>query len=87
MAELFEKEQSRRVVTFDAGEYLFRQDEMTQDLFILKSGSVRIYKTEGGVEIEKVAEQTPEKILKTTVHPLVGVQPYQSMGPKGTPGD
>jgi succinyl-CoA synthetase beta subunit len=33
--------------------------------------------TEGGVEIEKVAEATPEKILKTAVDPLVGVQPYQ----------
>ncbi len=33
--------------------------------------------TEGGVEIEKVAEQTPEKILRIVVDPLVGVQPYQ----------
>lgn len=33
--------------------------------------------TEGGVEIEKVAEETPEKILKATVDPLVGAQPYQ----------
>lgn len=33
--------------------------------------------TEGGVEIEKVAEETPEKILKATVNPLVGVMPYQ----------
>ncbi|MDH5377253.1 MAG: ADP-forming succinate--CoA ligase subunit beta, partial [Gammaproteobacteria bacterium] len=33
--------------------------------------------TEGGVEIEKVAEETPEKILKTAIHPLVGLQPYQ----------
>ena len=29
--------------------------------------------TEGGVEIEKVAEKTPEKILTITVDPLVGV--------------
>ncbi|SOC54178.1 succinyl-CoA synthetase (ADP-forming) beta subunit [Chromohalobacter canadensis] len=34
--------------------------------------------TEGGVEIEKVAEETPEKILKAEVDPLVGAQPYQS---------
>lgn len=34
--------------------------------------------TEGGVEIEKVAHETPEKILKATVDPLVGVQPYQA---------
>lgn len=33
--------------------------------------------TEGGVEIEKVAEETPEKILKAEVDPLVGAQPYQ----------
>lgn len=34
--------------------------------------------TEGGVEIEKVAEETPEKILKATVDPLAGAQPYQA---------
>ena len=31
--------------------------------------------TEGGVEIEKVAHETPEKILKVVVDPLVGLQP------------
>lgn len=34
--------------------------------------------TEGGVEIEKVAEETPEKILKVEVDPLVGLQPSQA---------
>lgn len=34
--------------------------------------------TEGGVEIEKVAEETPEKILKVVVDPLVGMQPNQA---------
>lgn len=34
--------------------------------------------TEGGVEIEKVAEASPEKILKITVDPMVGVLPYQA---------
>jgi len=33
--------------------------------------------TEGGMEIEKVAHETPEKILTTPVHPMVGIQPYQ----------
>jgi succinyl-CoA synthetase beta subunit len=33
--------------------------------------------TEGGVEIEKVAHETPEKILKAEIDPLVGAQPYQ----------
>ena len=34
--------------------------------------------TEGCVEIEKVAEETPEKILKVEVDPLVGLQPCQA---------
>ncbi|GAB3033878.1 ADP-forming succinate--CoA ligase subunit beta [Bowmanella dokdonensis] len=34
--------------------------------------------TEGGVEIEKVAEETPEKILKAAIDPLVGAQPFQA---------
>jgi succinyl-CoA synthetase beta subunit len=33
--------------------------------------------SEGGVEIEKVAEETPEKILKVWIDPAVGFQPYQ----------
>jgi len=33
--------------------------------------------TEGGTEIEKVAEETPEKIIKTAVDPLTGLQPFQ----------
>ncbi|GJM12486.1 MAG: succinate--CoA ligase [ADP-forming] subunit beta [Pseudohongiella sp.] len=33
---------------------------------------------EGGVEIEKVAAETPEKILKATIDPLAGPQPYQA---------
>jgi len=32
---------------------------------------------EGGVEIEKVASATPERILQAVIHPLVGLQPYQ----------
>ena len=34
--------------------------------------------TEGGVEIEEVAHNTPEKILKVTVDPLVGLLPFQA---------
>ena len=33
--------------------------------------------TEGGVEIEKVAHETPEKILRAEIDPVVGAQPYQ----------
>ncbi len=34
--------------------------------------------TEGGVDIEKVAEETPEKIIKMAIDPLVGAQPFQA---------
>lgn len=34
--------------------------------------------TEGGVEIETVAEETPEKILKVEVDPMLGVMPFQA---------
>jgi succinyl-CoA synthetase beta subunit len=33
--------------------------------------------TEGGVDIEKVATETPDKIMKIMVEPLTGVMPYQ----------
>lgn len=34
--------------------------------------------TEGGVEIEKVAEETPEKILRSEIDPAVGLLPFQA---------
>jgi len=34
--------------------------------------------TEGGMEIEKVAAETPEKIIKESVDPSVGLQGYQA---------
>jgi succinyl-CoA synthetase beta subunit len=33
---------------------------------------------EGGVDIEEVAEKTPEKILKESIDPAVGIYPYQA---------
>ena len=33
--------------------------------------------TEGGVNIEEVAEKTPDKIFKEAIHPLLGIQPYE----------
>jgi succinyl-CoA synthetase beta subunit len=38
---------------------------------------VIIASTEGGVEIEKVAAETPEKIFRMIVDPMLGVMPYQ----------
>ena len=43
-----------------------------------KSQNVIMVSTEGGVEIETVAEETPEKIQKEWIDPSVGLQPYQA---------
>ncbi|MBM7423756.1 ADP-forming succinate--CoA ligase subunit beta [Spongiibacter marinus] len=57
--------------------------DIDQELYlgaVLDRGTRRIVfmaSTEGGVEIEKVAEETPEKILKAIIDPLTGAQPYQ----------
>jgi succinyl-CoA synthetase beta subunit len=42
------------------------------------SRPVIIASTEGGVDIETVAEETPEKIITTLVDPLFGLQGYQA---------
>ena len=42
-----------------------------------RSMPVIMVSTEGGVEIEKVAEETPDKILKAWVDPMIGLQPSQ----------
>ena len=42
------------------------------------SKPVIIASTEGGVDIEEVAESTPEKILKVLVDPALGLRPYQA---------
>ncbi|MFG0329721.1 MAG: ADP-forming succinate--CoA ligase subunit beta [Phycisphaerales bacterium] len=37
-----------------------------------------IASAEGGVEIEKVAEENPDAIIKVPLHPVDGLQPYQA---------
>ncbi len=40
--------------------------------------NVIIYSTEGGMDIEAVAEKTPHLVHKEYVHPLLGIQGFQS---------
>ena len=42
-----------------------------------KEMDVFMVSTEGGVEIEKVASETPEKIIKIWIDPLVGIKSFQ----------
>ena len=46
-------------------------DRATKRLVIMAS-------TEGGVNIEEVAEETPEKLFSLTIDPIMGLQAYQS---------
>ena len=46
-------------------------DRATSKLVIMAS-------TEGGMDIEQVASETPEKILKESIHPGVGLQAFQA---------
>jgi succinyl-CoA synthetase beta subunit len=80
-----------RMVTYqtDAGGqpvskvYIEPCTDIAQELYlgaVVDRSSQRIVfmaSTEGGVEIEQVAEETPEKILKAEIDPLTGAQPYQ----------
>jgi succinyl-CoA synthetase beta subunit len=43
-----------------------------------QSKNVMMVSTEGGMEIEKVAAETPEKILKVTIDPVIGFQQFQA---------
>jgi succinyl-CoA synthetase beta subunit len=47
-------------------------DRGSQSVVVLAS-------TEGGMDIEEVAAKTPEKILRETVDPAVGLLPYQTL--------
>ena len=63
--------------------YIETCTDIAQELYlgaVVDRSSQRIVfmaSTEGGVEIEKVAEETPEKILKAEIDPMTGAQPYQ----------
>jgi succinyl-CoA synthetase beta subunit len=40
---------------------------------------VVVVSTEGGIDIETVAEKSPDKIYREKVHPLLGMQPYMAL--------
>lgn len=82
----------RRLVTFQTDEHgqpvnqilIAQPCDIKRELYlgaVLDRSTRRVVimaSTEGGVEIEKIAEETPEKILKITIDPLLGVMPYQA---------
>jgi succinyl-CoA synthetase beta subunit len=43
-----------------------------------RGAATMIASAEGGVEIEEVARKSPEKVFKESLHPLMGLQPFQA---------
>jgi succinyl-CoA synthetase beta subunit len=54
--------------------------EMYLGLLVDRAAGVPVFmaSSAGGVEIEEVARQNPSAILRETIHPAVGLQPYQA---------
>ncbi len=58
---------------FDANEELYISILTDRE----KNCNVIVYSTEGGMDIEAVAEETPEKVFKESIDPEVGLLPFQ----------
>ena len=43
-----------------------------------KGGNIIIYSPDGGMDIEKVAEETPERVFQEFIDPLLGLRPFQA---------
>jgi succinyl-CoA synthetase beta subunit len=43
-----------------------------------RGANMIVYSAEGGMDIEKVAAETPEKVFTETVDPLLGLRPFQA---------
>lgn len=81
----------QRLVTIQTGEegapvskiYVEEASDIDRELYlglVIDRSSQRVVvmaSTEGGVEIEKVAEETPDKILRVTIDPVTGAQSFQ----------
>ena len=64
--------------------YVVEAAEIAKELYLAilldrtTAAPVVIASTQGGMDIETVAAQTPERIFREPVHPLLGLQPFQA---------
>jgi succinyl-CoA synthetase beta subunit len=65
-------------VYVESGSDIEREIYLSLTLNREKGRIALIASSAGGMDIEEVAEKTPEKILTVTVHPAAGLQPYQA---------
>jgi len=71
--------QTVRKVLVTAAEDIAHEYYVGVTLDRARGQNVIMASTEGGVEIEEVAEKTPEKIVKVYVDPAVGLRPFQAV--------
>ncbi|MCW5571882.1 MAG: ADP-forming succinate--CoA ligase subunit beta [Steroidobacteraceae bacterium] len=65
------------VVYVEGGSAIEREIYLSLTLNREKGRIALIGSSAGGMDIEEVAEHTPEKIITVNVHPAAGLQPYQ----------
>jgi len=72
--------EGKKIKTLFIAEGLDYKKELYLGILLDRSVSQNVImaSTEGGVEIEKVAEETPDKIIKVWIDPSVGLQQYQA---------
>lgn len=90
--ELAKKMLGNTLVTVQTGEdgkvvnrlYIEQGIEIARELYLAvlldraTSRNIVMASTEGGVEIERVAEETPDKILKAEIDPAIGLASFQA---------
>lgn len=90
--ELAKKMLGSTLVTIQTGEegkvvnrlYVEQGIDIARELYLAvlldraSSRNIVMASTEGGVEIEKVAEETPDKILRAEIDPAIGLAPFQA---------
>jgi succinyl-CoA synthetase beta subunit len=65
-------------VYVESGSEIEREIYLSLTLNREKGRIALIASAAGGMDIEEVAQKTPQKILSVTVHPAAGLQPYQA---------
>ena len=60
------------------GESVPKEFYMSILLNRVNSRNIFIYSTKGGMDIEKVAEETPQLIFKEEIDPIIGLMPFQA---------
>lgn len=65
-------------VYVEAGSNIDKEFYLAVLLDRASSRNIVMASTEGGMDIEEVAEKTPEKIFKEQIDPAVGMMPYQA---------